>query len=216
MNLRIGPLAIFQPFFSFANFSPLANFLVEIGPCTWGRKVAVGSRLSAIGQSDYAKVGQRPHSLTPTPDPYVLYARSHWPPAHSMIKRRGPRACFCRMRHRRLARYVGCSTVTIRREALRNPEFHDHLRQADLAMQLSPLQRCKASNIHWRAAAWMLERTNPDRFGRRNPEHVTPKQLEAFVERIVELLRRSIARRSILPTDVARSRGRDEEHRPQC
>src|SRR3972149_3390604 len=74
------------------------------------------------------------------------------------------------------ARYVGCNPVTIRREAPRNAEFHEPLRNADLRAELSPLQALRqAAHTHWRAAAWFLERTQPDRFGRRNPDTVTPQ-----------------------------------------
>src|SRR5438270_8837533 len=55
---------------------------------------------------------------------------------------------------REAARYVRCSTNTIRREADRNPEFHDQLRQSEAYAQLSPLRAMQqAVGTHWRAAA---------------------------------------------------------------
>jgi hypothetical protein len=65
------------------------------------------------------------------------------------------------------AKYVRCGVNTVRREADRNPEFHENLRRAEMYAQLSPLRAMQhACSTHWRAAAWMLERAFPDRFAR--------------------------------------------------
>jgi hypothetical protein len=65
------------------------------------------------------------------------------------------------------SRYVGCSARTVRREALRNEDFYEQLRRCELAAQLNPLKALQhASGTHWRAAAWLLERTCPERFAR--------------------------------------------------
>jgi hypothetical protein len=80
------------------------------------------------------------------------------------------------------ARYVGTSAITVRREALRNPEFYEQLRNAELSAQVVPLQALKkAAQTHWRAAAWYLERKHPDEFGRRNVERYTVQQVEALL-----------------------------------
>ncbi len=66
------------------------------------------------------------------------------------------------------AHYVQCAPNTIRREAARNPDFGRRFREARLQAQLSPLQAMRtAAASHWRAAAWMLERGDPDHFARR-------------------------------------------------
>lgn len=87
------------------------------------------------------------------------------------------------------ARYVGCSCATIRREQLRNPEFKERLRKAECFQQLAPLEalRKHAANS-WRAAAWLLERTNPDRFGRSKADQVSPVQFDAFMDFLGEAL----------------------------
>src|SRR5262245_53946724 len=91
------------------------------------------------------------------------------------------------------ARYVGCCTRTIRREALRNQEFYDELRRAELACQVSPLRAVRrAAETHWRAAAWLLERTDPDRFARRKPAQLTPGDLEEFVDFVVGIISRGV------------------------
>ncbi len=87
------------------------------------------------------------------------------------------------------ARYVGCNPVTIRREALRNPDFHERLRRAELAAELEPLQAMKrAASTHWRAAAWLLERTHPNRFGRRSADTVSPDQIESLMVQLGEAI----------------------------
>jgi len=87
------------------------------------------------------------------------------------------------------ARYVGCSARTIRREALRNPDFHDSLRKAELSAQLVPLQTLrKAASKHWRAAAWLLERTNPDRFAKHDPKTFRLDEIDDTLTRLVEII----------------------------
>jgi hypothetical protein len=87
------------------------------------------------------------------------------------------------------ARYVGCAVCTIRREALRNPQFSDALQRAYLAAELSPLHDIRAAGKkYWRAAAWLLERTNPQRFAKQNVNFVKPEQLSEFVRVIAEIV----------------------------
>src|SRR5262245_30409408 len=60
------------------------------------------------------------------------------------------------------ARHVGCVPKTIFREARRNPDFGKSLKEAQTAAELTPLNAMRdAAKQNWRAAAWLLERTNP-------------------------------------------------------
>jgi hypothetical protein len=87
------------------------------------------------------------------------------------------------------AQYVGCAATTIRREALRNDDFHEQLRRAELSSQLSPLQAMqKAAATHWRAAAWLLERTGPERFTKRDPERMTIEQAKELIDQLIEAM----------------------------
>ena len=66
------------------------------------------------------------------------------------------------------ARYVGCSVNTINRDAQRDANFHKRMREAYLAAEPKPLQALRqAATHHWRAAAWLLQRVNPDRYVRK-------------------------------------------------
>src|SRR5690606_35084505 len=92
------------------------------------------------------------------------------------------------------ARYVGCSPRTIRREALRNVEFHQRLRKAEVGVELKPLEEIRtAAQSQWRAAAWLLERTNPERFARRDTNLVRPKDVTKLLEEFVETFVNEIA-----------------------
>ena len=89
----------------------------------------------------------------------------------------------------RAAKYVGCNPSTIRREALRNADFHDQLRRAELAAELEPLQLLrKKAATHWRAAAWLLERVNPHRFNKQDVNRLTKDQVEELFEEILEVI----------------------------
>jgi hypothetical protein len=83
----------------------------------------------------------------------------------------------------RAARYVGCAASTIRRESIRNQQFQSDMRRASLSAELSPLQAVReAGRKYWRAAAWLLERMDPQRFGKQDVRCFKPEQLEATVD----------------------------------
>ncbi len=96
-------------------------------------------------------------------------------------------ASGCALDH--AARHVGCSVRTIRRETVRNPAFGESLRRAELSAQLQPLNSLRAAaSKNWRAAAWLLERTKPDQFARRDPSALTPDALSAAIDNILEAI----------------------------
>jgi hypothetical protein len=93
----------------------------------------------------------------------------------------------------RAARYVDCAASTIRRECRRNPQFSGELRRAALSAELSPLQAIReAARKYWRAGVWLLEHLDPERFGKQNPRHIKPEQLEAFSSIIMEIIGREV------------------------
>ena len=61
---------------------------------------------------------------------------------------------------RKVARYVGCDRKTIYRERRADPDFDKRVRRAEMAADLAPLELMRrAAATHWRAAAWLLERS---------------------------------------------------------
>lgn len=91
------------------------------------------------------------------------------------------------------ARYVGCAASTIRREALRNPQFNEDLRRASLTAELNPLQAIReASKKYWRAGAWLLERINPQRFGKQSVRHVKPEHVQEFIQIMGDIIKEEI------------------------
>lgn len=87
------------------------------------------------------------------------------------------------------ARHVGCSVATIHREADRDPVFAEQLAAAETAAGLSPLRAMRvAANNNWRAAAWLLERTFPERFARRNPESLSPSEVRTLLDEVANIM----------------------------
>src|SRR5688572_5706903 len=85
------------------------------------------------------------------------------------------------------ARYVGCSPKTIRRESDRDASFRNELGDAELAAQSEPLRIMRqAASTHWRAAAWLLERTDPERFARRPAGAARRPEVEHAMARLIE------------------------------
>ena len=71
------------------------------------------------------------------------------------------------MSRRRAAACIGCHHATIARTAARDPDFDAQLRAAELVCESDPLAMItKASRKTWRAAAWLLEKTRPQHYGR--------------------------------------------------
>jgi len=85
------------------------------------------------------------------------------------------------------ARYVGCSVRTVRREADVNDQFRRDLAAAELSVRSDPEKlMSRAAGSYWRAAAWMLERRDPHRFGRRRPDACGPQELEEICTTLIE------------------------------
>ncbi len=82
-------------------------------------------------------------------------------------------------------RYVGCSAKTIHNEARRDPDFGDHLRKSQLVAKLEPLRALrKKATTHWRAAAWLLERGDPEQFARQDQKFFKPQDVANLLENI--------------------------------
>ena len=94
----------------------------------------------------------------------------------------------------RAAHYVGCAPSTIRRESMRNELFHERVRSAEMAAQLEPMQAIrKAASSNWRAAAWLLERTQPERFAPQDVRLFRPEEVEALFDQLIERICEHVA-----------------------
>lgn len=96
---------------------------------------------------------------------------------------------------RTAARFVGCAHSTIRRTALRDPEFAAQLARAESSLEVEALRclrRAAQQERYWRAAAWLLERTNPDEFARREPKTYTADQMCESHEILANCLGREV------------------------
>jgi hypothetical protein len=95
---------------------------------------------------------------------------------------------------RKTAGYVDCSVKTIRREAERNAQFGEQLRRAQMKAQLGPLHALhRASDTHWRAAAWFLERIYPDLFGRTQVGSFGKKELRKLGGELLRIVRHEVS-----------------------
>ncbi len=92
---------------------------------------------------------------------------------------------------RKAAKFVGCSPSTITRTAARDPQFAEDLARAEENIEIHMLRALKSAattDRYWRAAAWLLERTNPEDFGARRPDLYTAAQvLELFAKLLASL-----------------------------
>ncbi|MEM8946563.1 MAG: hypothetical protein AAGD11_15430 [Planctomycetota bacterium] len=96
---------------------------------------------------------------------------------------------------RRAAEYVGCSYVTVYRERRRDDEFRNALGRAKATRQLAPLQMMRQSaQTHWRAAAWLLERLDPEQFGRRRPHAFGASELRSLASDLMAIFDDAIDR----------------------
>jgi hypothetical protein len=85
------------------------------------------------------------------------------------------------------ARIVGVSVRTVQREARHNEFFHHDLHLAVYAAPIDPEKQVRrAARTHWRAAAWLLERTDPDRFAKRPPNSYSPETLMDISNWLIE------------------------------
>jgi hypothetical protein len=78
------------------------------------------------------------------------------------------------------------SISTVQREARRDPDFDQQLQAAN-AVTPDPLAIMKrAARTHWRAAAWLLERSDPEHYGRRPASSCSPVQFQQALRTVLE------------------------------
>ena len=92
---------------------------------------------------------------------------------------------------RTAARYVGCATSTIQNTADRDPAFAEQLRHAECESEIGYLKNIRNAarkEQYWRAAAWALERRNPQDFAPRGPDVITVDQIKQIMAQFAAII----------------------------
>ena len=93
------------------------------------------------------------------------------------------------MSRRMAAKHVGISHTTIGDEIKRNMEFANLIREAEMQREYEPLAAILAARQRsWRAAAWILERVEPERYGKRIFTQATPEELYQALSQFAEFV----------------------------
>jgi hypothetical protein len=97
---------------------------------------------------------------------------------------------------RTAARYVGCAVSTIANTAVRDPEFAGQLRKAEQQAEIGyvkSIQKAAQKEQYWRAAAWALERRNPEDFAPKNPQVITVQQVTRLMVQFAQIISEEIS-----------------------
>jgi hypothetical protein len=95
---------------------------------------------------------------------------------------------------REAAEYVGCSPSTITKRAKRDAWFAARMRQAQMRSEYRAMkQMVKHGDRSWRASAWMLEKTRPERYGRRAGQGYSAKQVAAMFDQVTAAVLEKVA-----------------------
>lgn len=89
------------------------------------------------------------------------------------------------------ARYVGCHVTTIRRTAARDDAFAKSLAHAESQheiLHLTYINKAAKEGRYWRAAAWALERTYPNRYAQRRAQTVTVEQISQVLSQFADAI----------------------------
>ncbi len=89
------------------------------------------------------------------------------------------------------AKYVGCSVSTIQNTADRDPNFAQKLRRTENASEIGYMENIRnagRNERYWRAAAWALERLNPEKYGKRGPDVITVDQIRDLMAQFAEII----------------------------
>ena len=89
------------------------------------------------------------------------------------------------------AKYVGCHWSTITRTADRDASFGKLLMQAETShevLHLKAMLEAAKDARYWRAAAWVLERMYPNRYGARKAGQITPDQIRHLLDQFASIV----------------------------
>ena len=89
------------------------------------------------------------------------------------------------------ARCVQCTPYLLRREIVENANFAGQVAKAEEGIELFYLSRIRNAaqkEQYWRAAAWVLERRLPDRYGAKKPESLTAEKVQKFMTSCLQII----------------------------
>ena len=92
---------------------------------------------------------------------------------------------------RAAARYVGCLPSAITATAAREKKFRHELQRSEQRVELGyikNIQEAAKKSQYWRAAAWALERHNPEDYVARSPNTYTLDQVQQILNQFVEII----------------------------
>ena len=92
---------------------------------------------------------------------------------------------------RTAARYVGCAPGTITQTAGRDAAFAERLARAEQSAEIQWIRlihKAASQAQYWRAAAWMLERRNPEDFALRKPDTFTAREVQEQIATVLDLV----------------------------
>ncbi len=106
---------------------------------------------------------------------------------------------------RTAAQYVGCDRKTIQNTAERNEKFAEKLDRAQsqaVVTHVKNINSAAKKAQYWRAAAWALERLNPEEYAAPHPDTIAVEQvsrlLDCFARIVIEAVPVDAYRKSII------------------
>ena len=89
------------------------------------------------------------------------------------------------------ARCVQCTPLILRREIAEHPQFAEQVSKAEEGIEvfcLSNLRKAAQKEQYWRAAAWILERRLPERYGTKKEKTLTAEHVQKFMATCMQVI----------------------------